>query len=80
MDPKDLIDKMKIRDITEDDIDEVYQFIIKEQGTAVHDSVRRYIEDLIENGELKIDGKISLPKHEERLSRLLGPTSIDRSA
>ena len=60
---------IEIRDITMDDIVDVYQFIVREQGEAMFGNVKGYIEALIKNDELRIDGKLSWPKHEERMSR-----------
>jgi len=67
--PNDLNTIMKIRDTTEDDIDEVYQFIVREQGDAEIGCVEEYVRALIKGGELKVEGKISFPFHEERRSR-----------
>lgn len=65
----DLINEMKIRDITAEDIDEVYQFLVKEQGDAEIGCVEGYVQALIDSGELKVDGKISFPLYEEIRSR-----------
>jgi len=65
----DLITKIKIRDITTDDIDNVYQFIVKEQGDAEIGCIKEYIQALIKSGELRVDGEISYPLHEVRKSR-----------
>jgi len=68
MNVKDLIASVKIRDITMNDIDNVYQFLIKEQGDAEIGCVKGYVQALIESGELKVDGKISFPLNEMRRS------------
>lgn len=60
---------MAIRDIDIDDIDDVYQFLVKEQGEAEFMCIQKYIEALIESGELRLDGEISYPLHEARSSR-----------
>lgn len=60
---------MKIRDIAEDDVDRVYRFIVKEQGDAEFGCVEGYVQALINSGELKVEGEISFPLHEDRESR-----------
>lgn len=65
----DLTTVMKIRDITIEDIDDVYQFIVKEQGDAEIGCVEGYVQALIDSGELKVDGKLSFPLYEEMRSR-----------
>ena len=40
----DLIDVVKVRDIREDYTDEVYQFIVREQGDAEIGCVEEYVQ------------------------------------
>lgn len=58
----------KIRDITASDIKRVYWFIIREQGKAMIESDKKYVEALIRSGELRIDGKVTWPRGEKKPS------------
>ena len=64
----DLVDMIRIRDIAADDIDGVYWFIVREEGEAMIASDRRFVEALIRNGELRIDGRITWLRAEQKAS------------
>ena len=64
----DLVDMVRIRDIVADDVDPVYWFIVREEGEAMIASDRRFVEALIRNGELRVDGRITWLRPEEKAS------------
>ena len=50
-----------IRDIAQDDIEQVDHFIRKEQGEVEQEFEERYIQALISKGWLRVEGKLLIP-------------------
>jgi ribosomal protein S18 acetylase RimI-like enzyme len=60
--------EIAIRDITKDDIESVDHFIRKEQGEAEQECEECYIQALIREGDIKVEGKLSYPYYEKAIS------------